>query len=119
MPVWAISVAALLGALGAIFAVRFDVNRWREQNQESDERKLKALCPHVEMFLQGDGRIEIKSFITSPLGALPYHCVQCGMVLDGLTAERITVWWAARGEAKYVKDRKAFLKHAKRMGLTS
>ena len=120
MPVWAIFVA-VLGALGAVIAIRLrlnlDVNELLEQRRKHNKQKLKALCPHVEI-VPLDGRIEVQSFFSRRSTGL-YRCSQCGQMTDERTANRVTKYWAARGEAKYDKDRKAFLKHAKRMGLTS
>ena len=118
MPEWAIG---LLGFLAGILAIRvvFDVNRWREQNRERDERKLKALCPHVEMVPLEDRRIEVRSFFTSPPGTVLYYCSQCGLEADELGTDRVTRWWMEQGLNRYIKDYAAFVKHAKRMGIIS
>ena len=115
-------VVAVLGALGAVIAFRLrlnlDVNELLEQRRKHNKQRLKVLCPHVEIVSLQNGRKEIRSFFSLPPMTVLYECSQCGQTTDERTANRITKWWAAQSLPLYAKRDKAFLKHAKRMGLT-
>lgn len=57
--------------------ISFDINKFLEMKQEQKVERLRLLCPHAILEMNGDQPM-IRSLITSPSGTRNWICSRCG-----------------------------------------
>ena len=97
--------------------VRFDINRWQENRQKQQEKKLKALCTHTSIDWANRGNsLAVTSYFMSPSMTAMWICSRCGtQTLDPYTPTRILSFWGEHPE-EWLKQEKKFTNLARRLG---
>lgn len=102
----AIIVLGLLVIFIGIFAVRFDLNRWLELRYERQKLRYRSLCPHVDLHIQSDNTVEVRSLYVSPSGTTAWQCQRCGAVTHGQETIEIEMQYWANNSLAYVQRMK-------------
>lgn len=97
--------------------VRFDINRWLENRQIQQERKLRALCTHTSIDpADAMGAFTVTSYFSSPVMSTLWICSRCGtQTSDSYTPTRIQSYWQEHPE-EWLKREKRFVRLARKRG---
>ena len=98
--------------------VRFDINRWQENRQKQQGKKLKALCTHTSIdWARGGNSLAVTSYFVSPSMTMMWMCSRCGtQTPDAHTPARIQSYWQEHPD-EWLKQEKKFAKLARKRGL--
>lgn len=73
-------ITAVLTVVAVKIAVNFDINKFLERKDKRLDRKIKNICPHVEIAQEDKEHFSIKSLFESPPGTHQWQCQRCGLV---------------------------------------
>ena len=111
---------AIIGMFLMAFAIKgnikFDLNQWHKDRRQALEANLRALCPHVNVLIKHEGKLEIRSLFFSPSGTAALRCQACGVIVhDSSYAAEISQYWIDNIDA-LVKRNEQREKLAKKLG---
>lgn len=114
---WQVIVAIVVAVLTIRVAATFNVTEWLENRHKRRKEALRVLCPHATVvWVDRNGRLEVRCLIVSPAGTLQAQCQRCGTVFSGgmHVAEHVMEEWT-RDPSALIEREKLFVKRAKRL----
>jgi hypothetical protein len=98
------------------FAISFDVNKYLERKDKRLDRKIKNVCPHVEINQEDKEYFSIKSLFESPPGSHKWQCRKCGLIRNhNNDYEKEYEYWGSH-TSEYLDRIKQFEKLLKKAG---
>ena len=98
-------------------SLSFDINKYLDSRSRLHAQKLRNACPHVQLKLTSDGKVQGQSLYVSPPGDIRWQCQQCGQVTHLLGNEfQEMVEYYLQNIDEYHKQDKKFTKLLKRSG---
>lgn len=113
-------IGLILAFTASVVAIKitfsFDFNKFLERKDKRLDRKVKNICPHVEIKQEDEEHFSIKSLFESPPGTHRWQCQRCGLVRNHNDnyAEALEYWGAHTDE--YIERMEEFQKLLKKGG---
>ena len=97
-------------------AVKFDLNRYLEEQRKIKIAQLKNICSHINYRYEiKDKGLVFEHLFSSPVGTLQWSCSRCGLIVN--SEEEVNRIVESFNPKDYIRKSKKFYKQAKKLKL--
>ena len=110
-------IIVLLSIIAIKVVFHFDINTYQRDKRETDERKLKNICPHCAVSNIENNRVHVNYLYSSPVGTHKWLCSQCGLILNSRNDFERLVEPYNKNPMLILEKQERFYKKTKKLGL--